>query len=95
VWWEYVIIAAVLLAGIYGFLTLTRFETRTLTRRTTRTAESMYASYADSLRKQRRYARQHDGEWMNDGAAQPREPKDTQPPGHGQAVSGGPASGSD
>jgi len=90
VWWEYVIIAAVLLLGIYGFLTLTGFETRTLSRRTTRTAESMYASYADSLRKQRRYARQHGGEWDSDEGAQSREPEDTRPPEHGQAAADGP-----
>jgi hypothetical protein len=79
VWWEYVIIAAVLLFGIYGFLTLTGFETRTLSRRTTRTAESMYASYDDSLRKQRRYARQHGEEGANDEGTQSREP-DGNPP---------------
>jgi hypothetical protein len=63
--WEYVIVAVILLFGIYAFLVLTGFETRTLSRRTTRTAESMYPSYADSLRKQRRYARQHGGEWTS------------------------------
>jgi hypothetical protein len=87
VWWEYVIVAVILLFGIYAFLVLTGFETRTLSRRTTRTAESMYPSYADSLRKQRRYARQHGGEWTSDEGthprepdegAHPREPKDTQ-----------------
>ena len=78
-WWEYIIIAAVLLLGIYGFLTLTGFETRTLSRRTDRTAADMYASYADSPRQQRRYARQHGGEWTNDEGSQPREPGDTQP----------------
>jgi hypothetical protein len=35
VWWQYIIIAAVVLLGIYGFLTLTSFETRILSRRTT------------------------------------------------------------
>jgi hypothetical protein len=78
VWWLYVIVAAVLLFGIYAFLTLTGFETRVLSRRTTRTAESMYPSYADSLRKQRRYATEHGGERTDEGAAS-REPKDTQP----------------
>ena len=77
-WWEYVIVAAVLLFGIYAFLVLTGFETRILSRRTTRRAESMYASYADSPRKQRQYARQHGGEWTSDEGSHPREPKDTQ-----------------
>jgi hypothetical protein len=79
VWWEYVIIAAVLLFGIYGFLTLTGFETRVLSRRTSRTAADMYASYAGSPRKQRRYARQHDGEGASGERTESREREDTQP----------------
>ena len=78
-WWEYIIIAAVLLLGIYGFLTLTGFATRTLSRRTNRTAESMYASYADSPRKQRRPDRPDGGDGTNDEGTQTREPGDTQP----------------
>jgi len=74
VWWQYIIIAAVLVLGVCGFLVLTGFETRNLSRRTTRTAEDMYPSYADSLRKQRRYARQHGGEWTSDESTPPREP---------------------
>jgi hypothetical protein len=95
VWWQYIIIAAVILLGIYGFLTLTRFETRVLSRRTNRTAADMYPSYADSLRKQRRYARQHGGEWeSDDGGRSPASPEETQPQEQGKAASGGPASGS-
>jgi hypothetical protein len=56
VWWEYVIVAAILLFGIYAFLTLTGFETRILSRRTNRTAESVYSNYADPSRRQRRHA---------------------------------------
>ena len=59
VWWEYVIIAAVLVFGIYSFLVLTRTETRILSRRTSRSAEDMYGSYAGSKREQRRNARSH------------------------------------
>lgn len=66
VWREYIIIVAVLIAGVYGFLVLTGFETRVLTRKTGRTAESMYDNYADSNRKQRRYARKRGGEWKDD-----------------------------
>jgi hypothetical protein len=62
VWWEYIVIAAVLLFGIYAFATLTGFETRVLSRRTNRTAESMYDNYAGSTRDQRRQAGQHGGE---------------------------------
>jgi len=78
VWWLYVIVAAVLLFGVYAFLTLAGFETRVLSRRTTRTAESMYPSYADSPRRQRRYAGEHGGERTDEGATS-RELKDTQP----------------
>jgi hypothetical protein len=61
VWWQYIIIAAVLVLGIYAFLVFTGFETRVLSRRTNRTAEDMYPGYAGSLRKQRRSAQQHGG----------------------------------
>jgi hypothetical protein len=94
VWWQYIIIAAVILLGIYGFLVFTRFETRNLSRRTKRTAADLYPHYADSLRKQRRYARQHGGEWVSDDGGYPREPEDTRPQGHGKGASGGSASGS-
>jgi hypothetical protein len=82
VWWEYVLVAAVLLAGIYGFLVLTGYVTGFLSRGTDRTAESMYGDYADSLRKQRRYARKHGGQWHDDEtrsssltASAPRPPR--------------------
>lgn len=52
-WWEYIVIAAVLALGGYGFMVLVGFQTRTLTRRTDRTAESMYRDYADTGRKRR------------------------------------------
>ena len=55
-WWEYIIIAVILLFGIYAFLTLTGFETKVLSRRTNRTAESMYSNYADPSRRQRRHS---------------------------------------
>ena len=63
--------------GIYGFRVFTRFETWNLSRRTTRTAQDVYPSYADSVRKQRRYARQHGGEWTSDDGGQSREPEHT------------------
>jgi hypothetical protein len=94
VWWQYIIIAAVILFGIYGFLTLTSFETRMLSRRTNRRAADLYPRYADSLRKQRRYAKEHGGEWTSDDGGHAGEPQDTKPHGHGKATPGGPASGS-
>jgi len=60
-WWEYILIVAVLVAGIYSFGKLAGFEKRVLTRRTSRTAEDMYGSYPDP-RKPRRDARRHGAE---------------------------------
>lgn len=54
-WWQYLITAAVLIFGIYAFLRLTGLETRILTRKTSRTAENMYSSYADPGHKQRKH----------------------------------------
>ena len=65
-WWEYVLVVAVLLAGISGFLVLTGCTTRFLSSGTGRTAENMYGNYADSPRKQHRYARKHGGQWHDD-----------------------------
>ena len=65
-WWEYIVIAAVLIFGIYCFLKLVGFETRLLTRKTGRTAESMYDNYADSHPKQRKYARERGGQRRDD-----------------------------
>ena len=93
-WWQYIIIAAVILFGIYGFLTLTSFETRVLSRRTTRRAADLYPRYADSLRTQRRYARQHGGEWVSSDGGPSRDLEGAQPHEHGKAAGGGPASGS-
>jgi hypothetical protein len=67
VWWQFVIIAGVLIFGVYGFITLTGFETRLLSRRTDRTAESMYSSYADPTHRQRRSARRHDSQQKDHG----------------------------
>jgi hypothetical protein len=56
VWWVYVVVPVLFLLGIYAFSVLAGFETRLLSRRTSRSAESMYDDYADSGRKQRRHA---------------------------------------
>jgi hypothetical protein len=65
-WWQLLIGAAVLIIVVYAFITLVRFQTRGLTRKTTRTAADMYDDYADSPRRQRRYAKDHGGEWENE-----------------------------
>lgn len=65
-WWQYVIGAAVVILAIYGFISLVRLQTGRLASRTDRTAEDVYDRYADSARKQRRYARERGGEWRNE-----------------------------
>jgi hypothetical protein len=65
-WWQILIGAAVLIIVGYAILTLVRFQTRNLTRRTGRTADNLYDSYADPLRKQRRSAQERDGEWKDE-----------------------------
>ena len=65
-WWEYIIIVMVLIAGIYAFRQFVGFETRSLTRKTTRKAEDMYGYYADRGRRARRDATRHDAERSDD-----------------------------
>ena len=62
-WWMYIVVPAILVFGIYAFLELVGARTRWMTRRSERTAESMYDNYGDSPRAQRRYAKRHGGEW--------------------------------
>lgn len=61
-----IVIPALLILGIYCFLVLVGFRTRMLTRKTTRTAEDMYDNFADSIQKQRKYARDRGGMWKDD-----------------------------
>jgi hypothetical protein len=61
-WWiTNIIVPAVLILGVYCFVRLVRFQTQQLTSKTTATAESLYPRYADSARKQRKYASEHGG----------------------------------
>jgi hypothetical protein len=61
VWWEIIVAAVVVILAGYGFLQLTGFETRALSRKTSRTAESMYGNYADSGRRRRKHGINRDG----------------------------------
>jgi hypothetical protein len=80
-WWlEDIIVPALLVLGVCCFVLLVRFQTWRLTSRTTRTAEDMYPSYADSIRKQRRYAKEHGGQWRNDEERQDAPAKRLAPP---------------
>ena len=69
--WLDIGIVVLLIVGIYCFTVLIGFERRSLTRRTNRRAEDMYDQYADSPRKQRRYAREH-GTWQEEQPGRPR-----------------------
>lgn len=74
-WWIDIVVPVLMLCGIYGFLELVGFRTRFLNHKTDRTAESMYANYADSPGKQRKYAREHGGQWQEDEAMPPADPR--------------------
>jgi hypothetical protein len=65
-WWEIILFFAAVILAIWGLASLVGFRTRSLTRHTDRTAQDMYDQFADSPRKQRRYARQRGGEWRNE-----------------------------
>jgi hypothetical protein len=49
-WWEYIVVPALLVVGGYGFALMVGVNTRWLTRKTDRNAESMYANYASPRR---------------------------------------------
>jgi hypothetical protein len=56
-WWlDDIVVPAALIIGFGCFVVMVRWRTRDMTRKTTRTAENMYPSYADSTRRQRKYA---------------------------------------
>lgn len=65
-WWGYVLFLMAVAIAIWGFLSLVKSRTRDLSRKTDRTAQDLYPSYADSLRKQHRFAREHGGQWRDD-----------------------------
>jgi hypothetical protein len=65
-WWEIIVFILVVIVAIWGFASIVGLETKNLTRRTSRTAQDLYDSHADSPRKQRRYAREHGGSWHNE-----------------------------
>jgi hypothetical protein len=74
-WWlDDIVVPAVLILGVSCFVLLVRSSTRRSVRKTTtRTAEDMYPLYADSIRKQRKYAKEHGGQWRDDeGSGRPR-----------------------
>jgi hypothetical protein len=52
VWWQDILIVAVIALGIYGFVVLTRHMTQQMTRKTGRRAEDMYNEF-DPARKEK------------------------------------------
>jgi len=71
-WWlDDIVVPAVLVVGVYCFVWLARSGARRSTRRSKRTAEDLYSNYADSIRKQRKYARKHGGTWRDDSSPAP------------------------
>jgi hypothetical protein len=60
-WWETLLFIAAVLLAIWGFASIVGFRTRTLARRTDRTAENMYDNFADPPDKQRGHVREHGG----------------------------------
>ena len=73
--WIYVIVVALLIFGIYAFLVITGVQMRWLSRRSNKTAESIYGNYRDSDRKQHRYARQHGEMWTDAEGSPPDRPE--------------------
>jgi hypothetical protein len=81
VWWlDDIVIPAVLTLGVYCFVVLVRSGTRAKTRKTNRTVENMYPLYADSIRKQRKYATEHGGTWEDNGGSKTPLTKRLAPP---------------
>ena len=50
-WWQFLIIVALLALGIYGFVVFVRTMTRQLTRKTDRRAEDMYDEFGSARKK--------------------------------------------
>jgi hypothetical protein len=73
-WWlDDIIVPAVLILGVSCFVLLVRSSTRRSVRKNTRTAEDLYPLYADSTRKQRKYAKEHGGQCETTRAAGGRD----------------------
>ncbi len=64
-WWGTVLFLAAVVLAIWGFLSIVGFRTKTLTRKTDRRAEDMYANYASTPWEQEKYARQHGTQWRD------------------------------
>lgn len=63
-WWGTVLFLAAVVLAIWGFMSIVGFRTRTLTRKTDRRAEDLYAGYAGPPRGPHRYLHVH-GVWRD------------------------------
>lgn len=63
-----IVVPLVLIIGVSCFVWLARAKARAATRKSMKTAESMYDNNADSLPRQRRYAQAHGGTWRDDSS---------------------------
>jgi hypothetical protein len=73
VWWVDIVVPVLLILGVYGFLLMVGVNVNWLTRRSSKTADSVYDRYADSPRKQRKYARAHGGDWKDDTSSEHKD----------------------
>jgi hypothetical protein len=55
VWWQYVIIVALIAAGIYCFVVFARHMTQQMTRKTERRAEDMYDEFSSARKDKDRW----------------------------------------
>jgi hypothetical protein len=53
-WWQYIIIVAVMALAIYGFVALVRYMTQQMTRKTDRRAEDMYDEFGSARKEKHR-----------------------------------------
>ena len=89
-WWlNDLVIPAILIIGLGCFVITVVWRTRFMTRRTTRTAEDLYPQYADSVQEQRKYAREHGGQWRDDEGRPDALAKPLAPPSKTSARHGG------
>jgi hypothetical protein len=55
VWWQYIVIPALLIAGIYGFVLLVRHMTQQMSHETDRRAEDMYDEFSSTRKEKGRW----------------------------------------
>jgi hypothetical protein len=70
VWWLDIVIPVLMILAVYGFLLIVGVNVKWLTRRSYNTVDDVYDRYADSPRKQRKYAREHGGQWKDDTSSE-------------------------